>query len=186
MELGWSKTALQAGQWKQEDMGAVFLRCLAVFCSKLCWQHKPFPGKAPPFPSASGRQQSQTCTLSNPGAKPCHWKPVIPQPRSGAGPRDRKASGIVTGKDLPVLEEGTSQLASRKGGVSITKHFKDQMQKHSLSNREQGDFSKEQLWLSWWSSLRLELLQQPKGREQHSTIRFAACSGQGFAKEAND
>lgn len=80
----------------------------------------------------------------------------------------------------------TSQLASRKGGVSITKHLKDQMQKHSLSNRDQGDFSKEQLWLIWWSSLRLELLQQPKGREQPSTIRFAACSGQGFAKEAND
>lgn len=100
MELGWSKAALQIGQGKQEDLGAVFL---AVFCSKLCWQHKPFPPKAPPFPSVSDSQQSQTFTLSDPDAKPCHWKPVIPLLHSGAGPRDRKAFGIVTGKDLEVL-----------------------------------------------------------------------------------
>lgn len=84
-------------------MAAVFLGCLAVFCSKLCWQHKPFAPKAAPFPSVSDSQQSQTFPLSDPDAKPFHGKPVIPQPRSGAGPRDRKAFGIVTGKDLEVL-----------------------------------------------------------------------------------
>lgn len=56
VELGWNKAALQTGQWRQEDTGALFLGCLAAFCSKLCWQHKPFPPKAPPFPNASDSQ----------------------------------------------------------------------------------------------------------------------------------
>lgn len=63
----------------------------------------PSHPRLPLFPVQVTARQSQTSTLANPDGKPYHWKPVIPQLNSGAGPRDRKAFGIVTGKDLEVL-----------------------------------------------------------------------------------
>lgn len=90
MELGWSKA---------EGHGGCVPGIPEIFCSKLCW-HKPFPPEVPLFAVQASASKAR---LSNPAAKPYHWKPVIPQLRSGAGPRDRKAFGIVSGKDLEVL-----------------------------------------------------------------------------------
>lgn len=78
-------------------MGAVFLGCLAFSALNSVGSTNPSYPRLPLFPVQVTASKAR---LSNPDAKPYHWKPVI---HSGAGPRDRKAFGIVTGKDLEVL-----------------------------------------------------------------------------------
>lgn len=88
-------------------MGAAFLGCLAVFCSKPCWQHKPFPAKAPPFPSASGRFDIYT-VKSWCKALPletCHSTATLryrPQRQKSFWHRYRKRSASAVGSYIPI------------------------------------------------------------------------------------
>lgn len=101
-----AKAPLETGQWKQETQGPFHGAARQPSAAGwVCWQHKPFTPKAPPFleqPTSNGQPKSdvhrtKTLTQNFPS-----WQPLTSQLNAGADAR-QKSFGIIAGKDVGML-----------------------------------------------------------------------------------